>query len=97
MKPEGSLPQSQVSATCPCSEPDQFSQWPLSHFTSWRTILILSPDQRLGIPSRLFPSRFPTKTLYTPLLSRICATCSAHLIHLHFNTRTILGEQYRSL
>ena len=36
------------------------------HPTSWRSILILSTHQRLGLPSGLFPSGFPTKTLYTP-------------------------------
>jgi hypothetical protein len=36
------------------------------HPTSWRSILILSTNLRLGFPSGLFPSGFPTKTLYTP-------------------------------
>ena len=36
------------------------------HLTSWRSILILSPHLRLGLPSGLFPSGFPTKTLHTP-------------------------------
>ena len=36
------------------------------HPTSWRSVLILSTNLRLGLPSGLFPSGFPTKTLYTP-------------------------------
>ena len=72
--------------------------WPIPpHPTSWRSTLILSSHLILGLPGGLFPSRFPTKTLYTPLLSPIRATCSAHLILLYFITRTILGEEYISL
>jgi len=37
------------------------------HPISWRSILILSTYLSLGLPSGLFPSGFPTKTLYTPL------------------------------
>ena len=40
------------------------------HPTSWRSILILPTLLCLGLPSGLFPSGFPTKTLYAlPLLT----------------------------
>jgi hypothetical protein len=95
MEPEGSLPHSQVPNTCPYPEAAaRFSPYP-PHPTFWRSILILSSHLCLGLPSGLFPPGFPTKTLYTPLPIR--STCPAHLILLDFITRTILGEEYRSL
>ena len=68
-----------------------------THPISWRSILISSSHLRLGLPSGLVPSGFTIKTLYTPLLSPIRATCPVHLILLDFITRIILGEKYRSL
>ena len=44
-----------------CASPSQ-STYP--HPTSWRSILILSTHLCVGLPSGLFPSGFPTKTVY---------------------------------
>ena len=59
------------------------------HPTSLRSILILSTHLRLGLPSSLFPSGFPTKTLYTPLSTPIRATCRPHLILLDFKLEAV--------
>ena len=93
MEPKSSLPHSKVPATCPYPEPARPNPYPTSQFLK----IHITSHLRLGIPSGLFLSGFQTKTLYTPLLSPIHATCPAHLILLDFITRTILGEQYRSL
>jgi hypothetical protein len=69
----------------------------LPHPTSWRFTLTLSSHLHPGIPSGLFHLFFPTKTLCTPLLFPIPATCPAHLILLDFITRTLRGEEYGSL
>jgi len=95
MEPEGSLLHLQESTTCPYPKPDQSSPCtPLSHFR--KSILILSSHRWLGLPSGLFPSGFPTKILYAPILSRLCATCSTHVILLNLITWIIFGEEYRS-
>jgi hypothetical protein len=62
-----------------CARPIQSTSL---HPTSPRTILILSTLLRLGHPSGLFPSSFPTSNLYTFLFSPICATYHARLILL---------------
>ena len=59
-------------------------------------ILILHSHLGLGISSSLFPSRFPTKILYTPLFSSIRTTCPVHPILLDYITRIIFGTKYRS-
>jgi hypothetical protein len=51
----------------------------------------------LGLLSGLFPSGFPTKTLYTFLLFPIHTICPAHLTLIYFITQIILSQEYRSL
>jgi hypothetical protein len=72
------------------------SQIDPAHPTSRRSILILSSSLRLGLPSGLLRSGFPTTTLYVPLLFPIRATCCAHLSLLDLITRMIFGEEYRA-
>ena len=68
---------------------------PTSHFLKIHLIII--PPSMPGSSNSLFSSVDPIKTLYTPLLSPIHATCPSHHILLDLITRIILGEEYRSL
>jgi hypothetical protein len=59
------------------------------HPISYTSTLILFSNLRLGLPSRLCPSGFPTKTLYSPLFSP--HTCYVpRLSILELITRVIL-------
>ena len=51
-----------------------------------------TPRSPQRFPSLRFPHQDPIHTFSSP----IRATCPAHLILLHFITRTILGEEYKS-
>jgi len=94
MEPEGSLPHSQVPATCPYPEPDQSSSRP--HPTSEDTpyvILLSTPE----FSKWSLSLRFLHQTLNATLLSPIRATCPTNLIPLDLITRIIFGEKYQSL
>ena len=95
MEPEGSLPHSQASATCPYPETDKSSPCPSqSHFLNIHLNIILPPapgSSKWSLSFRLTHQN-PVQAPPHP----IRATCPAHLI-LHFITQTILGKQYKSL
>jgi hypothetical protein len=80
-EPEDSSPHSQQPATGPCPEPVESNPHPPKPI-SLRSILTPSSHLCLGFPSGLFPSGFPTKTLYTFLSSPMRVTCPVHLIRL---------------
>ena len=71
------------------------------HPTPWRSILISSTHLRLGLSSGLFPSDFPSKTLYTPFSSPTRATCPEQYPYtnrfswLKFVYSLLHGESFR--
>jgi hypothetical protein len=65
------------------------------HTISLRSILILFTHLRLGLPSGLFPSDFPTNILYDCRFSPIRAAFPAHHILPDFIILIIFGEEYK--
>ena len=95
MEPEGSLPHPQVPPLVPILRQLDPVYTTTSHFlkTHLNIILPFKPSS----PKWSLSLRFTHQNLYKPFLSPIRATWPAHLILLDFITRTILGEEYRSL
>jgi hypothetical protein len=89
MEPESLLPHSQELSTCPYPDPDQSCP----HLSKIHLSII--NHLRLGLPSGLFSSGFPTNNLYMFLFSPIRATFPTHLI-LDLIVLIILGEEYES-
>jgi hypothetical protein len=77
MVPEGLLPRSQGPATCL-----YMTQLSPVHTPHPNSPILPFSHLRLGVPSGVLPSGFPSKTLYTPLPSPIRATYPDHLILL---------------
>lgn len=59
----------------------------LSRPSNFRSFLTLFSHPRPGLPSCLFTSVFPTKTMHEVPFSLICATCNLQLILLYLNHR----------
>ena len=79
----------------PTPVPRSIQSLPPSHFLKIRFNITVPSTPRSS--KVVFPSAFPTKALYTALLSPIRATSPVHLILLTLITRTTSGEEYRSL
>jgi hypothetical protein len=67
MEPEGSLPSSEEPSTGPYPETNKSNPQHASYLS--KPILILSTHLRLGLPSGLLPSGFPTNILYALLFT----------------------------
>ena len=91
MEPRSSLPHSHQPATFPYPEPALSSPYPTSHFLKIHLNVVLPSTP--GSPKWYLPHQNPVYVSPLPLR----ATYPAHLILLDFITRTILGEQYRSI
>jgi hypothetical protein len=84
-----SLPRSQELSTCTYPEPIRSTP---PHPTSTRSVVVLSTQVRVGLPSSLLPSGFLTNNLYVILFSPIRATCLTYFILLDLVIVIILGE-----
>jgi hypothetical protein len=89
---EGSSPCSQQPATGPYPDPAESTlQPPQPIYKIYSELFHL----RLGLTSGLFPSGFPTITLYTFLAPLTRDTCLAHLIAIDLIYLMIFGDEQK--
>ena len=87
MKTEGSSRCSQETVTCPYPEPDQYCPGPDT--ISWKSVLLSS-----RLPSGLFTSAFPTKSLYASHIPSVRATCPANpQLHRSLEQNLVTAER----
>jgi hypothetical protein len=94
LEPRGFLLNLKKATTFPCPEPDQSIPSLPSHLL--KIHFTTTPPTRLGIPSPLYSSGLPTKTLYAYLLFTAHATCSVHLVRFYLIIWIIFGEEHKS-
>ena len=99
MEPEGSLPQSQVPATCPYPEPARSSPHPTYHFMKihFNIILPSTPGSLQWPLSLRFPHQDPVyasplpHTRYMPHLARITNNNAFHSV-IFFSSKNISSK-----
>jgi hypothetical protein len=69
--------------------------YPLQPPANLPKIILIPSHLCLGLPNSLFPSGFPTATLYTFLPSLMRATCPAHLILIDLTCLMIFENEYK--
>jgi len=95
MEPEGSLPHSQVPASCPYPEPARSSSYTTSHFLKVHLNIIL--PLRPGSPKLSISLRFPHQNpVYASPLPYTCYMTRPTNSSRFYQPKS-LGEQYRSL